>query len=84
MMCWKQYLMDKVKSNGAQCVFTKCPQLKCNMVVPHSFFLKYLPDEASEDGINYREKYLNWHCKQFTDHNKNIRWCPQKGCNYII
>ena len=46
------------------------------MVVPHSFFLKYVPDEVSEDGVNYREKYINWHCKQFTDHNKNIRWCP--------
>ena len=27
---------------------------------------------------------MTWHCKQFTDHNKNILWCPQKGCNLII
>jgi ariadne-1 len=47
-------------------------------VVPHSFFLKYLPVENG-----HRQKYLNWHCKQMTDQNKNIKWCPQKGCDYM-
>lgn len=82
-MCWKIYLVDKVKSMGPSCVFTKCPQPRCNVVVPHSFFLKYLEDEEHEDGTNYRQKYLNWHCKQMTDHNKNIKWCPQKGCEFM-
>ena len=74
--CWGYYLRDKVASNGPQCVFTTCPQLRCNVVVPHSLFLKYLEDKPFEDGINYREKYNLWHCKQFTDHNSNIKWCP--------
>jgi len=73
-----------VTSEGKLTVFTKCPQLRCNVVVPHSLFLKYLPDEPYEDGINYREKYMMWHCRQFTDDNKNIKWCPQKNCNFII
>lgn len=54
------------------------------MVIPHSFFLKYLPEGSFDDGINYREKYMIWHCKQFTDHNRNIKWCPAKNCNNII
>ena len=82
--CWAQYLRSKVTEMGARCVFTKCPQLRCNVVVPHSMFLKYIPDEVFEDGVNYREKYNLWHCKQFTDHSKNIKWCPQKNCNYIV
>lgn len=81
--CWGYYIRDKVLSDGPNCVFTKCPQLRCNVAIPHSMFLAYLPDEPYEDGINYREKYLLWHCKQFTDHNKSIKWCPQKNCNYI-
>lgn len=61
-------------------------------MVPHSFFLKYLPegvqDVTDEKGkvskFNFKEKYLQWHCKQFTDHNRKIKWCPAKNCNYII
>ena len=55
------------------------------MAVPHSYFLKYLKNEPDpEDGINYLQKYLSWHCKQMTDQNKNMKWCPMKGCNYIF
>ena len=81
-----------MKEKGAACVFTKCPQLRCNVVVPHSVFLEYLPIEGEEETDNkgqkfryqYQEKYLQWHCKQFTDHNKNIKWCPNLKCSNII
>ena len=83
-VCWEMYLKDKVKSNGTAAVFTTCAQLRCNLVVPHSFFIKYLKDEESDDGINYRRKYMNWHCKQFADLNKSMKWCPRKNCDYIV
>ena len=83
-MSWREYLKEKVRELGAACVFTKCIQAKCNVVVPHSFFLKHLPqvpeDVTDEKGnvtkFDFREKYLLWHCKQFTDHNRKIKWCP--------
>ena len=86
MVCsWKGYLKNKVKEEGQRSVFAKCPQPRCNVVVPHSYFLKYLRDEEEkEDGINYQKKYLSWHCKQFTDQNKDLRWCPAKGCDLIV
>ena len=67
---------------------TKCPQSKCNMVVPHSFFLKYLKGavEKNELGqeVNYLNVYLKWHCKQMVDANKNMKWCPSKDCEFIV
>ena len=84
-MCWKYYLKEKVSSEGPGCVFTKCPQLRCNVVVPHSYFLKYLhngPDP--DDGINYWDKYMDWHIAQFTDSSPNYKWCPKAGCGRII
>ena len=84
VVCWGEYLREKVRANGLNTVFSKCPQLRCNVVLPHSYFLKYLPEGQFDDGINYREKYMIWHCKQFTDHNRNIKWCPAKNCNNII
>ena len=83
-LSWKMYLKDKISSNGPQCVFTKCAQLRCNVVVPHSFFLKYIEDKLDDNGINYYKKYINWHCKQFSDLNKNLKWCPNQSCDYAV
>ena len=76
-------MKDKIKSEGAGCVFAKCMQHGCNVVVPHSFYLKYIKDE-DEGGYNYYQKYMSWHGKQFTDINKNIKWCPDPQCKNIV
>jgi ariadne-1 len=34
--------------------------------------------------VNYYSKYITWHCKQMVDSYKNMKWCPQKNCEYII
>ena len=77
--------MNAVKNSGPGCVFTKCIQSKCNMVVPHSFFIKHLKNETnSTDNVNYFEKYKQWHCKQMVDSYKNMKWCPIVNCEFII
>lgn len=25
-----------------------------------------------------------WHLKNFTDKNKTVKWCPQRGCEYMV
>jgi len=55
------------------------------MVVPHTVFLEFLDREDPEDKENVcLAKYKQWHCKQFTEDNKNIKWCPAKDCKYVI
>lgn len=61
--CWSHYLKSKVADEGAMCVFSKCPQLRCNMVIPHSVYLMFLKRFINDNGINYLEKYNQWHCK---------------------
>ena len=47
------------------------------MVVPHSMFISLLEgDDAA--------MYMKWTCKSFTDDNKNVRWCPNKGCDFCV
>ena len=60
-VAWSEQLKTKVKEEGTACLFSRCPQLRCNVVVPHSYFMKYLKDEAADDGVNYRKKYITWH-----------------------
>ena len=73
---WEEYLKQRV-NDGFQSVYSKCPQHMCNVVVPHSMFLKYLKGEDLKT-------YLKWYCKAYTDDNKNVRWCPYQGCDYCI
>ena len=83
--CFSYYLKDKVKETGARCVFTRCPQPNCNVTVPHSAFLELIePGVDPQFKDDLREKYLKWHCKQMTEDNRNIRWCPEKGCDNVI
>ena len=82
-IAWSEQLKTKVKDEGTACLFTKCPQVRCNVVVPHSYFLKYLKDQE-EDGVNYRNKYITWHSMQFIDNNKNMKSCPKAECDRII
>ena len=64
--CWGMYLKDKINSGGSACVLTKCPQAYCNVIVPHSHFVKYVEKEAEF------KKYKKWLCKQFVEHSKYI------------
>ena len=49
----------------------------CNIVVPHSQFLKYLKGDDLKT-------YMKWFCKAYTDDNKNVRWCPYSGCDNCV
>lgn len=66
------------------CVFAKCPQLRCNVVIPHSVYLSFLTKFTEDDNQNYLEKYQQWHCKEFTEENRNIKWCPGKDCGLVV
>lgn len=40
--------------------------------------------KSEEDKQYYVTKYLQWHCKQFTDENKAVKWCPGLNCDLLI
>eukprot|EP00349_Pseudokeronopsis_sp_Brazil_P006337 CAMPEP_0202969920 /NCGR_PEP_ID=MMETSP1396-20130829/15821_1 /ASSEMBLY_ACC=CAM_ASM_000872 /TAXON_ID= /ORGANISM="Pseudokeronopsis sp., Strain Brazil" /LENGTH=406 /DNA_ID=CAMNT_0049697995 /DNA_START=211 /DNA_END=1431 /DNA_ORIENTATION=+ len=73
---WKEYLRERV-NKGFEAVFTTCMQHHCNVMVPHSLFLRLLqPDD--------QKTYMKWSCKSYTDDNRNVRWCPFTGCDYCV
>jgi ariadne-1 len=52
------------------------------MVVTHSIFLRVLSSPENKDTLR---KYMKWHCKSFTDDNKNVKWCPYSHeCEYAV
>ena len=78
---WKEHLKASVKDKARDCVFTHCQTSNCNMLVPHQWFLDMLVDEEE---FPYRSKYIQWHRRQFTDSNQNVKSCPRIGCEKYI
>ena len=88
--CWKDYLKEIVINGNKKSLKASCQQSGCNLVVPHSMFIKIFgygkkagnSIEAKEDK-NIFKKYMRWHCQSFTDDNRNVRWCPySKECEF--
>ncbi len=69
--CWKVFIISKLDDYFC-CLYSTCPQKDCNLKIPESFFLKYL----KEDNDNM-ERYEKIVLKNFTENNKNIKWCPR-------
>lgn len=76
--CWHEYFKEKLKT-GPGCVFAKCMMNKCPLSVSDSMWKKIL----ANDDANFKT-YHKFHCKNFTDDNKNVQWCPRPGCNYAV
>lgn len=70
---WTQYLIAKVNEGFVGCMGARCQQTECNLLVTHSMFKKHLTGEDLK-------LYERWFVKSYTDENKNVRWCPFKGC----
>ena len=70
--CFEEHMKNKVK-DGTTCLRARCPALYCNIIIPHSFFLKYMKDGSD---YNYLSKYNYWVTKAYTENDKNIKWCP--------
>lgn len=52
----------------------------CNLIVPHSFFIRVF--ESEEECLN---KYNRRLCLSFTEDNQEVKWCPnKKGCEYAV
>ncbi len=76
--CWTDYL--KVKSEDFLITLsTTCLQEMCPLIVPESFFFKYLGNDQA-----VVEKVKKAIFKNFLADNKYIKVCPSPKCNLLI
>ena len=73
--CFAGYCQSKL-TTGPEVINSKCPDQKCNNIIPERIFKQLL---SHEDFIKYK-KYIT---DSFIDLNKNIKWCPGKDCNMV-
>ena len=73
--CYEGYLRNQV-SEGPLCVIARCPEYKCNQVIPPSVFEACL---TAADMSTYKCYVL----RQFIESNKSYRYCPAPNCELV-
>jgi hypothetical protein len=74
-LCWRTYLSLKIEEGNV--VDMVCPQLDCNIIVPHDVVERLVSKETAE-------KYLQFNLKAFVDSNPIFKWCPFPGCGMAV
>ena len=73
--CFPMYAEEKVI--GADGVYATCPDSKCGLMIPPQTWKKLLSQELFE-------KYESFILKTFVELSYNAKYCPGKGCQYIV
>ena len=76
--CWNYYLDDALKEVNTA-MYTLCPQKGCNILVPESYFLKYIADNPKDS-----ESFTKATIKNFIEANKVIKYCPTPNCAAFV
>jgi len=75
--CWRGYLHCQV-DDGKATIQARCPQHKCERVVPKDLFVKFCDQDR-------KAKYEEWYVRSYVDDNLAMRWCTNPvGCQAAI
>ena len=77
--CWGGFLSSKV-SEGRAALSATCPGApKCSVLIPRSFFDKFL---SSSD---LKDRFQVFAISAFVEDNLRVKWCPNpEGCEFAI
>ena len=77
--CWTDYVDSKL-DDLVTIISTACLQKGCNLIVPEHIMLSYIDPNNQEKMDIFRKGLF----KNFTDNNKDIKWCPTPNCGICI
>eukprot|EP00029_Vermamoeba_vermiformis_P000961 TRINITY_DN1112_c0_g1_i1.p1 TRINITY_DN1112_c0_g1~~TRINITY_DN1112_c0_g1_i1.p1 ORF type:complete len:525 (-),score=178.59 TRINITY_DN1112_c0_g1_i1:119-1537(-) len=75
--CWGTYLTLKIMDEG-KAKYIPCPAKNCHINVDEVTVSKLISDP------NVRDKYNKMIAQAFVEDNKNVRWCPGRGCQNAV
>eukprot|EP00494_Astrolonche_serrata_P027332 UN27595 len=80
--CWGQWLKSEIERQGPKSVGTKCPYFKCGLVVPATFYDKFLsPNRKYWKYLKMYKKYVQ---TMFIQGCNFIKPCPGVNCDYAV
>jgi len=78
--CWLRYITEAV-SNGTKCVYTTCPNFKCNEVITEEEVEKIAT--ALDNNSSILSKFQDYQLKSYVEASWRMRWCPGPSCNLV-
>jgi ariadne-1 len=95
--CWREFLLQQLRSRAASAVDARCMQTGCSSIVTHSFITSIedtlraggsmeagglaSPGALSGVGASLLPHWNRALHRNYVEHNRNLRWCTGKGCN---
>jgi ariadne-1 len=78
--CYGTYLEHKIADEGHACIFARCPDEKCQLLVSDQLVRSLVPEgERLQQWEN-----ANLLERSFVDENPNIKWCPASDCGCAV
>eukprot|EP00566_Odontella_aurita_P009332 CAMPEP_0113537368 /NCGR_PEP_ID=MMETSP0015_2-20120614/6788_1 /TAXON_ID=2838 /ORGANISM="Odontella" /LENGTH=516 /DNA_ID=CAMNT_0000436857 /DNA_START=145 /DNA_END=1695 /DNA_ORIENTATION=+ /assembly_acc=CAM_ASM_000160 len=74
-ICWKRYLETAINTEGPRCLYTTCPEPRCDMLVTERTIAELAPTVLN--------KFTQYQLRSFIETNKKLRWCPGPSCEQI-
>lgn len=78
--CWAYYVESRL-DDILTLVNSNCPQVNCNIKVPEKALMVFTKSLNDEEKMATLKKAI---LKNFTDFNKDMKWCPAPGCGICI
>lgn len=78
--CWMEYVNSKL-DDVFNILTTSCPQYGCNLIIPENVIFALVSSYADEEKLAIMNKAV---LKNFTDRNKDMRWCPYPNCGVCV
>lgn len=76
--CWRTYLYRQINNEGVVDKI-QCPDDRCQLLVDEKTMKYFLGDDSFIEHV-YRKLLIN----SYVGNNPRTRWCPGKGCGYIV
>lgn len=78
--CYSDFLGHKISDEGHECFYARCPELKCQLVVPPAFVRTLVHEE---DKLLRYENAASL-ARSYVDDQASLKWCPAPDCGFAV
>ena len=78
--CYSKYLCHKITDEGHECVFARCPEAKCPLVITDPLVRSLV---VAGDQLAQYEKAQRLE-RSYVDDNPGLKWCVRPDCEHAV
>jgi len=81
--CYAVYVQHKIADEGYDCVYARCPEEKCKLLLSSALVGSLLADKSHCERVQRFQRASSL-SRSFVDDNAGIKWCPGADCGRAV